>query len=87
MLLSRARRLRFEKEEREGRKLTYDRMVEDTGLSSTTLARMFKPEPLERIDAHTINSLCRYFGCGLADLLEYIPDEQAQDDPAQEAAA
>jgi putative transcriptional regulator len=76
MLLSKARRLRFEKEERDGKKLTYERMVEETGLSSTTLARMLKTEPLERIDAGTINALCRYFGCGLSDLLEYVPEEQ-----------
>jgi putative transcriptional regulator len=74
MLLSKARRLRFEKEERDGKKLTYERMVEETGLSSTTLARMFKTEPLERVDAGTIGALCRYFECDLSDLLEYVPD-------------
>lgn len=78
MILSKARRLRFEKEESGGEKLTYERMVKDTGLSSTTLARMLKPEPLDRIDAGTINALCRYFACDLCDLLEYVPDDQEQ---------
>lgn len=76
MILSKARRLRFEKEEQGGEKLTYERMVKETGLSSTTLARMLKPEPLDRIDANTINALCRYFACDLCDLLEYVADDQ-----------
>ncbi len=77
MLLSKAPRLRFEKEQQTGDKQTYERMNAETGLSTSTLSRFFKRDPLDRVDAGTIDALCRYFGCDLCDLLEYIPDEQA----------
>lgn len=73
MIVSRLRRLRFEKEEAEGRKLTYEVLTEETKLSPTTLARLFKTEPIDRIDGNTLDVLCRYFGCGVGDLLEYVP--------------
>jgi len=74
MLLSKAPRLRFEKEQQSGEKQTYDRINVATGLSTSTLLRFFKREPLDRIDAGTIGALCRYFECDLCDLLEYVPD-------------
>lgn len=83
MLLSKAPRLRFEKEQQDGEKQTYDRINAATGLSTSTLLRFFKREPLDRIDAGTIDALCRYFDCGLGDLLEYVPDGA----PAEKAAA
>lgn len=83
MLLSKAPRLRFEKEQEDGEKQTYDRINAATGLSTSTLLRFFKREPLDRIDAGTIDALCRYFGCDLCDLLEYVPDGA----PAEKAAA
>src|SRR5262245_25759663 len=42
MILSCLRRLRFEKEEQEGRKLTYEVLQQETGLSSATLSRLLK---------------------------------------------
>ncbi|MBV9851037.1 MAG: helix-turn-helix transcriptional regulator [Armatimonadetes bacterium] len=78
MIRSKLRRLRFEKEEREGRRLTYEALQEETGLASNTLARLLKPEPIDRIDGQTLSVLCRYFECGVGDVLEYVPDEQPQ---------
>ena len=79
MVVSKMRRLRFEKEEQEGRKLTYEALQQETGLAPNTLARFLKSEPLDRIDANTIDALCRFFSCGIGDLLEYLPsDERAQ---------
>ena len=44
MVVSKVRRLRFEKEEQEGRKLTYDTLQQETGLAPNTLARFLKNE-------------------------------------------
>jgi DNA-binding Xre family transcriptional regulator len=79
MVISKLRALRFAKEERDGTKLTYEVIQEATGLSPNTLSRLLKREPLDRIDAQTVSVLCRYFGCGIEDLLEYVPDDQASE--------
>ncbi len=77
MLFSKAARLRFEKEQATGEKQTFERMNGATGLSTSTLIRFFKREPLDRIDAGTIGAMCEYFGCDLCDLLEYVPNQTA----------
>ena len=77
MIKSNLRRLRFEKEERDGVKLTYEKLTEETGLSSNTLAALLKTEPIKRLDGDTLGALCRYFGVGVGDVLEYVPDAEA----------
>ena len=76
MILSRVRQLRFEKEEREGRKLTYEVMAKDTGLAPTTLSRLLKREPLDRVDAATLDTLCTYFGVGVGEVIEHVPQSK-----------
>jgi DNA-binding Xre family transcriptional regulator len=87
MIVSRLRRLRFEKEEREGRKLTYETLQEETGLAASTLARLLKPGPIDRIDGKTLDTLCRYFGCGVGDVLEFVPEEAGRAPRTRERAA
>jgi hypothetical protein len=53
MIQSKLRRLRFEKEERDGTKLTYEKLTADTGLASSTLARLLKTDPVDRIDGQS----------------------------------
>lgn len=76
MIISKLRRLRFEKEERDGTKLTYERLTAETGLSSNTLAALLKTDPIKRLDGDTVSALCRYFACGVGELLEYVPDAE-----------
>ena len=83
MIRSKVRRLRFEKEEREGRKLTYETLTEETGLSSSTLSRLLKNDQIDRIDGQTLTTLCQYFNCGVGDLLEYVPDDVPEAHSAQ----
>lgn len=73
MILSKVRQLKFEKEERDGRKWTYEALTEATGLAATTLALLLGREPIKRIDGNTLDALCAFFGCGVGDLLEYVP--------------
>lgn len=87
MILSKVRQLRFEKEEREGRKLTYEVMTEETGLSPSTLARLLRREPVDRIDGSTLSTLCAYFGCGVGDVLEYVPDSGSNGEPSGAGSA
>ena len=76
MIVSLLRQRRFEKEERESRKLTYEVMEEETGLAPTTLARLLKRgECIERIDGKTLETLCLYFKCNVGDLLTFVPTE------------
>jgi len=86
MIVSKVRRLRFEKEEREGRKLTYEALTKETGLAPSTLARLLKNEPIERVDGQTLETLCRYFDCSVGDLLEYVPDDEPKSDGRREPA-
>lgn len=78
MIRSKLRRLRFEKEEQEGRKLTYEVIQSETGLASATIAALLKPDSIERINGQTLNALCRFFRCDVGDLLEYVPDEEKE---------
>ena len=82
MIRSKLRRLRFEKEERDGVKLTYETLTDKTGLASSTLARLLKAETVDRIDGPTLSVLCRFFECGVGDILEYLPD--AEDEKSEE---
>lgn len=71
MIRSRLKRLRLDKEEREGRKLTYRTLAAEAGLSVNVIMRLMNGMP-DRVDTATVDGLCRYFGVGVGDLLEYV---------------
>ncbi|MEN3132674.1 helix-turn-helix domain-containing protein [Bacillus cereus] len=62
-------------------KLMIDRDVsklqlkDDINISSTTLAKFGKNEP---VSLTIIDKLCAYFKCQPSDLIEYIPDESSE---------
>lgn len=78
MIYSRLRTLRHNKEEAENRKLTYDVLTAETGLSPSTLARLFDRKPVDRIDGKTLTTLCQYFGVSVGDVLEFVPESEAE---------
>lgn len=82
MIRSRLKRLRVDKEEAEGRKLTYKVITEETGLSEGVLVRLMGT--FDRVDVGTLDTLCRYFAVGVGDVLEYVPDAPTK---AQEGGA
>ena len=49
-------------------------LVRDTGLSRTTLTRLFYEES-ERLDFDTLEKVCRYLEVEVGDLLEIADDE------------
>ncbi len=66
--------LRVQKERQEGRRLPYRVIAEETGLSQGVLVRLMSQE-FERVDRGSLNTLCGYFGVGVGDVLEYLPDK------------
>ena len=64
-----------QKEAREGRKVPYRVVTEETRLSSGVLTRLVNSD-FDRVERGTLDTLCAYFGCGVGDLLEYVPNEQ-----------
>lgn len=49
-------------------------LAAETGLSRPTLYRIYN-ETGEKIEYDTIDKLCRYFQCGVGDLLEFKEGE------------
>lgn len=50
-------------------KLSQRKLAEDTGLGIATINRLFN-NSFDRVDRHTVEVLCRYFGRGVGDLFE-----------------
>ena len=59
----------------------------DAGLAYGTAHALYHGTTT-RVDFDVLNKLCRYFGCGVGDLLIYRPDETpAQDEHSGQPAA
>ncbi len=56
------------------RKLKISDVARDTGLHRNTITLLYQ-ETSTRVDIEAIDKLCKYFGVGVADLFEFIPDE------------
>jgi len=61
-----------EKGARESRRVTYKDVKEATGIDQSTLSDWAR-NTIRRYDADKIAALCEFFGCGVGDLLEYVP--------------
>lgn len=53
------------------RKVRIADVARSTGLHRNTLTLLYR-ETAERVEMDALEKLCRYFGCGVADLLEYV---------------
>jgi putative transcriptional regulator len=58
-------------------KLKISDVSRDTGINRGTLTRLYY-ETSERYDVDVLDQLCRYFGCKVGDLLEYVPGSQTE---------
>ena len=75
MIQNRLRELIALKGRREQRKITYDDILNQTGISKTTLTRL--SNDLEsRVAISTVDRLCGYFDCQPGDLFIYVPDNK-----------
>ena len=50
-------------------------IAEATGLSTATISKLMKGEHID-VKLSTINKLCEFFKCDLAEMIEYQPDER-----------
>ena len=57
------------------RKLKIADVARATDLHRTTVTSLYY-ERANRVDLDAIDALCRYFECTVADLFEYLPEEQ-----------
>ena len=86
MIRSRLNILLAEKGHREGRKLTYRVVSEETQLSQGVLVRL-NSDNFGRLDTSTLDTLCHYFGCGIGDLLVFVPNTASSEAIVSEASA
>lgn len=57
------------------RKLKISDVSRDTGINRGTLTRLYY-ETTERFEVDVLNQLCRYFGCDIGELLEYVAEAE-----------
>jgi putative transcriptional regulator len=75
-----------EKEFREGRKLTYRTISQETGISTATLV-LYMKQGVKNIDTGTLERLCEYLNVQPGDLLMYSKDSpQDNKHPKQKTA-
>ena len=62
-------------------------LARGAGISRTTAHTLYYATAT-RVDFETLEKLCRYFGCGVGELLVYRPDDApAHDEPSGRPAA
>ena len=57
------------------RKLKISDVERATGLHRNTVTLLYK-ETATRVDLEAIDKLCQFFQCSVADLFEYVPENQ-----------
>lgn len=57
----------------EGRRITINEIASASGLNRMTLSKILNQKGYGT-GTETIDRLCAYFGCEVADLMEYLPD-------------
>lgn len=50
-------------------------LIRSTGLARNTCSGLYH-ETTTRLDIETLNAICRHYQCNIAELLEYVPDEE-----------
>ena len=71
MIRFRLRELMSEKAFRENRRVTFEEISSATGVNRTSLSKMANQRGYNTT-TDNLDQLCKYFGCRLGDLAEYI---------------
>ena len=66
--------LHAEKAFREKRRIEWREVAAATGIHASTLSRMLST-PGYNAKTDNLNALCRFFGCTIGELVEYVPDD------------
>lgn len=59
----------------EGRRIEWSEVAEACGIHRVTLSKMVNRRGYNSTTTN-LDRLCRYFNCGISELLEYVPDEE-----------
>ena len=78
MIRYRIQELLADKQFKEGRRVTLLELAEATGISRVTLSKMVNQRGYGTLTDH-LDKLCKFFGCRLEQLAEYVPDVQSSD--------
>ena len=65
----------IDKEFKEGRRITLEEIARGTGIQRTTLSRISGQRGYNTT-TDNIDKLCRFFGCSVDKLMEYVPNEE-----------
>lgn len=76
MIQGRLRELMAVKGQRERRKITYDDILTETGVSKNTLTRLAN-DRAAMVGISVIDRLCDYFDCQPGDLFVYIRESES----------
>lgn len=74
MIRFRIQELLAEKQFREGRRVTLSELSNATGINRVTLSKMVNQRGYSTV-TDNLDRLCRYFGCPLSDLAQYVEDD------------
>jgi putative transcriptional regulator len=58
-----------------GRRITQDEIAQATGIHRTTLSKIAGQRGYNTT-TDNIDKLCRFLGCRVEDLMQYVPDEE-----------
>ncbi len=64
-----------EKSFQEGRRITIGEVAKETGINRMTLSKMINHKGYSTV-TDNLDKLCTYFGCTLAEIAEYLPEEK-----------
>jgi putative transcriptional regulator len=65
----------IDKEFKEGRRITLEEIARGTEIQRTTLSRISGQRGYNTT-TDNIDKLCRFFGCSVDKLMEYVPNEE-----------
>ena len=60
---------------RQGQRVTLDSIAEATGIHRATLSKIASQRACNTT-TDNLDKLCRFFHCSLAEIAEYVPDEE-----------
>jgi putative transcriptional regulator len=60
---------------RTGQRIEWQHVAEATGIHRSTLSKMLNTRGYNAT-THNLDLLCRFFGCQVGDLVQYVPDEE-----------
>lgn len=78
MIRFRLKELILDKEFKTGARITLSSIAQVTGIKQPTLSRIAGTRGYNTT-TDNIDTLCRFFGCKVGDIMEYIPDEDISD--------